>query len=127
MASIPLRMEANNGFRNSFSGKPPHVYLSAETDDVSEFDQVAIKQWQDEGFGVSYIPFNSDREVSYKKTLQDLGKDLSLGERFAVVGRHMTTISIKRVRVMSSESAKWRGKLPFHASDRCRPISEIER
>ena len=85
--TLPIRLSANNGFVNNFSGKSPRLYLTAETDDVSEFDQYTINQWKGEGFDVSYIPYNANNESQYRRTLQDLGKVMSVGEDFAVVGR----------------------------------------
>ncbi|KAJ9649069.1 hypothetical protein H2199_000982 [Coniosporium tulheliwenetii] len=60
---------------------PPHLYLTAETDD---FDEVIMQHWREEGFDVAYLPFNGDGHA-YTAALQNLADDLEAGESYGLI------------------------------------------
>ena len=61
---------------------PPHLVLTAESTD---FDPVTIQNWKDEGYSVSYLPFDGSKK-EYIHKLQHLADPLQLGETYAIVG-----------------------------------------
>ena len=77
-------LAAGNNFLTSFNTTVPKLFITAETDDVSEFDQVALRQWRDEGFDVTYIPFVHGGRP-YANTLQELPKSMGIGEGYAII------------------------------------------
>lgn len=74
--------------RLALDGSPPRLYLSAETDDVADFDQTALRHWRAEGFDVVYLPYHESRRGAYVDTLHGLGSDMGLGEAYAIVGTY---------------------------------------
>ncbi|KAK3055104.1 hypothetical protein LTS18_011847, partial [Coniosporium uncinatum] len=84
MASVNLNTASNGWLTRFNNGKPAHLYITAETDTVQEFDQVTLRHWQEEGFRVTYLPFQQAGQ-QYRSQLKNLGSDLGLGEYFAVV------------------------------------------
>ena len=75
---------SSNGWL-SFNKATPKVYITAESDNPADFDEVIIEQWRDEGFQVQYLPFG-DGGKAYTKTLHSLGHGLGVGESYAIVG-----------------------------------------
>lgn len=64
--------------------KGPHLlYISAES---PEFDQEIISNWQDEGFKVVYLPYDTHKTKEYRAELYHLGDSLGMGEKWAIVG-----------------------------------------
>jgi hypothetical protein len=76
---------AGNNFLTSFNTTIPKLYITAETDHVSEFDQITLKHWRDEGFDVSYIPMGKGGKA-YAEELKAIPNSLPLGEYFGVIG-----------------------------------------
>jgi len=73
------------GFLNSkFVKPPPRLYISAETDDVKEFDQRTLQAWRDEGFDVRYLPYGNNGK-GYINDLKHLGDGLGIGETYAII------------------------------------------
>ena len=66
----------------SFNCSTPRLYITAEDDD---FDAETIRAWTDEGFKVSYLPMGKGGKT-YVNALHHLGDNLSIGERYAIVG-----------------------------------------
>lgn len=66
----------NNGDNNA------RVCITSETD---EFDMETIKDWQDEGFDVVYIPFNGGGK-DYANRLMGVKEGCGVGENYAVIG-----------------------------------------
>jgi hypothetical protein len=66
----------------SWNSGTPHVVVTADTED---FDPATIQHFKDEGFSVSYLPYNGDSK-EYKRQLKLLEDPLELGDRFAIVG-----------------------------------------
>ena len=49
------------------------------------FDEAILQKWREEGFDVSYLPFDISRE-QYTHTIEHLSDPLALGENYAIVG-----------------------------------------
>lgn len=60
----------------------PRLVLTSDTPD---FDPEIIGHFKEEGFQVSYLPYDGDRTI-YHAQLQQLADTLELGERYAIVG-----------------------------------------
>lgn len=67
---------------DDFPQPNPKVYLTAESDD---FDDLTIREWEDEGFDVLYLPMR-DGGAEYRKRLEGLSAGLGVGQLFAIVG-----------------------------------------
>ncbi|KAJ5667828.1 uncharacterized protein N7477_006398 [Penicillium maclennaniae] len=65
----------NNGDNNA------RVCITSETD---EFDMETIKDWQDEGFDVVYLPFNGGGK-DYANRLMGVKEGCGVGENYAVI------------------------------------------
>ncbi|KAL9600729.1 MAG: hypothetical protein Q9219_002970 [cf. Caloplaca sp. 3 TL-2023] len=63
------------------ASQQPRVVVTAEDPD---FDLVTLQHWRDEGFEVSYLPFNASRKA-YIQQLHHLADPLELGEKYAIV------------------------------------------
>jgi hypothetical protein len=72
---------ALTAFNNTF----PKLYITAETDSSSQFDQVTLKHWHEEGFDIEYIPFGNGG-IEYINTLKKLRVGLGMGESFGIIG-----------------------------------------
>lgn len=68
----------------SFRHTTPLLYVTAEDE---EFDVETLRAWRDEGYIVKYIPLGKGGK-DYVNTLHHLGDNLSIGERYAIVGTH---------------------------------------
>lgn len=75
----------NNGNNNA------RLCVTAETED---FDMEIIKNWQEEGFDVVYLPYNSGGK-DYARRLQSVKDGLGVGENYAVIGMHRTLFNHK--------------------------------
>lgn len=69
----------------AFNTSFPKLYITAETNDASQFDQKTLKHWHDEGFDIEYIPFGNGG-VEYVNVLKSLRVGLGMGEAFGIVG-----------------------------------------
>lgn len=67
----------NNGANNA------RLCITAETPD---FDSETIRNWQDEGFDVLYLPFEGGGK-DYASRLMAVKEGLGVGENYAVVGK----------------------------------------
>jgi dienelactone hydrolase len=81
---VTQTLAAGNQFLTSFNTTVPKLYITAETDDASEFDQVTLQQWREEGFEITYIPYGSGGK-SYTNTLNSLSKAMGIGAKFGIV------------------------------------------
>ncbi|KIW03180.1 uncharacterized protein PV09_05407 [Verruconis gallopava] len=75
---------AGNNFLTSFNTTVPKLFITAETDDVTEFDQVTLKHWREEGFDVTYVPMGKGGKA-YIEELKSIPNRLPLGEYFAII------------------------------------------
>lgn len=66
----------NNGNNNA------RLCITSET---SEFDAQTIKDWQDEGFDVVYLPLNGGGR-DYEDKLRSIKEGLGVGENYGVIG-----------------------------------------
>lgn len=66
----------------SWDAEPPRLVVTGDTVD---FDPTTIQHFKDEGFGVSYLPFNGAAK-DYKNELQMLADPLESGDKYAIVG-----------------------------------------
>ena len=76
---------AGNNFLTSFNTTVPKLFITAETDNASEFDQITLKHWREEGFDVTYIPMGRGGKA-YQEQLKNIPNSLPLGEYFGIVG-----------------------------------------
>ena len=60
----------------------PKLVVTAEE---LTFDEATLQKWREEGFEVSYLPFDRSRE-QYAHTIEHLSDPLALGENYAIVG-----------------------------------------
>lgn len=67
----------NNGSNNA------RVCITSET---GEFDMDTIKNWQDEGFDVVYLPLDGGGK-EYESRLKAVKEGLGVGENYAVIGK----------------------------------------
>lgn len=67
----------NNGSNNA------RVCITSET---GEFDMQTIKNWQDEGFDVVYLPLDGGGK-DYEGRLKGVREGLGVGENYAVIGK----------------------------------------
>jgi hypothetical protein len=72
----------NNGDNNA------RVCITSETD---EFDMETIKDWQDEGFDVVYLPLNGGGK-DYESRLMGVKEGCGVGENYAVIGMYRPAI-----------------------------------
>ena len=49
------------------------------------FDEATLQKWREEGFNVSYLPFDNSRE-RYAHTIEHLSDPMALSETYAIVG-----------------------------------------
>ena len=49
------------------------------------FDEATLQKWREEGFNVSYLPFDNSRD-RYAHTIEHLSDSLALSESYAIVG-----------------------------------------
>lgn len=73
----------------------PRLVLTAEDDE--SFDPATVRNWRDEGFQVSYLPFTGGGKSrkGYERELQHLpdALELELGEKYAIVGWFLVPFS----------------------------------
>lgn len=74
-------LATSNGWL-SFDHCTPVLYVTAEDE---EFDTETLRAWRDEGFNVKYVPMGKGGKT-YVNTLHHLGDNMSIGERYAIVG-----------------------------------------
>lgn len=60
----------------------PKLVVTAED---PTFDEKTLQHWRDEGFDVSYLPFDTSRK-QYVEKLYHISDSLGLGDNFAIVG-----------------------------------------
>lgn len=79
---MALQFLADSNGWLSFSHSTPLLFITAEDD---EFDLETLRAWREEGFIVQYLPMGKGGKA-YVNTLRHLGDNLSIGERYAIVG-----------------------------------------
>lgn len=84
MATISINAPGLNssGFLYNNGANNARLCITAET---SDFDIETIKNWQDEGFDVIYLPFDGGGK-DYGNRLTGVKEGLGVGEHYAVVG-----------------------------------------
>lgn len=63
---------------------PPRLHVTAD-DDVANFDPLILQHFRDEGFDVTYLPYDPQNHKAYTNELKHLHDDLELGENYAIV------------------------------------------
>lgn len=86
MANISISAPglSSGGFLYNNGNNNARLCVTAETED---FDMEIIKNWQEEGFDVLYLPYNGGGK-DYARRLQSVKDGLGVGENYAVVGMH---------------------------------------
>ena len=62
---------------------PPRLHI---TSDDPEFDPELLSHWKEEGFDVTYFPYDGNQKA-YKQKLAHLADDIELGESYALIGK----------------------------------------
>jgi len=113
---MALQFIANSNGWLSFNPETPRLYITAETDDVSEFDQKTLKAWQEEGFKVTYVPFGKGGKT-YVNQLHHLGDGMSIGERYAIVAfGDAATVCLEVYSEPSSHTSKLCSLIAYYPS-----------
>lgn len=88
MANISISAPglSSGGFLYNNGNNNARLCITAETED---FDMEIIKNWQEEGFDVLYLPYNGGGK-DYARRLQSVKDGLGVGENYAVIGMHRT-------------------------------------
>ncbi|PLN83224.1 dienelactone hydrolase [Aspergillus taichungensis] len=81
MATISINAPGASGFLYNNASNVARLCISAETPD---FDSVFLREWQDEGFEVVYIPYNGGGK-EYEQQLRSVKEGLGVGENYAVL------------------------------------------
>jgi hypothetical protein len=76
-------LTSGNGFLTSFNTTTPRLYITAEVDTEPEFDQITLRQWRDEGFDVTFLPFSTGH--GYINELKSLSRNMGIGDNFGVI------------------------------------------
>lgn len=73
---------------------PPRLYISTKS---SDFDQNSMSNFKDEGFHVTFLPFNGKaHKTQYVDHLNQIGSSLGVEEKFALVGlTHPGTTTVR--------------------------------
>ncbi|KAF2230871.1 dienelactone hydrolase-like protein [Viridothelium virens] len=62
---------------------PPKLFVTAET---SDFDEITLQKWRDEGFDVEYLPLENDGgQKAYLESLKRLHEGLGVGDYYGIV------------------------------------------
>ncbi|EMC95770.1 hypothetical protein BAUCODRAFT_71739 [Baudoinia panamericana UAMH 10762] len=73
----------------SFNSMPPRLHITADADSERDFDPVICQHFREEGFDVTFLPYNPDggpaEDKAYRNTLKHLSDDLELGENYAII------------------------------------------
>jgi hypothetical protein len=80
--SIRRRMRGGSNIKFEWMNVQPRLVLTSDTDD---FDETLITYFHQEGFQISYLPYQGDHK-KYNNSLQHLADGLDLGEKYAIVG-----------------------------------------
>jgi hypothetical protein len=81
---VQQTLSAGNGFLTSFNTTTPRIYITAETDTAADFDQITLRQWREEGFDVTYLPYGNGGR-GYTTDLQNLSRSMGIGDNFGVI------------------------------------------
>ena len=60
----------------------PNLIVAAEG---PSFDGKTLQNWRDEGFDVSYVPFNTSRK-QYVERFNQISNSLKMDDKYAIVG-----------------------------------------
>lgn len=78
---------------NTFNTTVPKLYITAETESAQDFDQECLKQWQEEGFDVTYIPMGAGGSA-YSQHLKAIPDTIPLGDNFGIIGAQPTPVHV---------------------------------
>lgn len=92
MATISISAPGmSSGFLYTNGNNNARLCITAET---ADFDTETIKNWQDEGFDVIYLPYG-DGGKDYGNRLMGVKEGLGVGENYAVVGAYLFQAEIE--------------------------------
>lgn len=86
MALISINAPGNGLVYNTFTNSQlstPRLCITSEED---EFDTDTIRNWQNEGFEVTYVPLNEGGK-EYAGLLESVKEGLKVGESYAIIGK----------------------------------------
>jgi hypothetical protein len=80
-------LTSGNSFLTSFNTATPKLYITAETSSAADFDQATLRQWRDEGFDITYLPYGegAGARACFITTLKELHRSMGVGDSFGVV------------------------------------------
>lgn len=85
MATLSINTPGNGLVYNTFTNSElstPRLCITAETD---EFDTETLRNWQNEGFDIVYVPFENGGK-DYISRINSVKDGLGVGEQYAIVG-----------------------------------------
>jgi hypothetical protein len=86
MATLSINTPGNGLVYNTFLNSQlstPRLCITAETE---EFDRDTLRNWQNEGFDIVYVPFNAGGK-DYLSRINSVKEGLGVGEQYAIVGK----------------------------------------
>ncbi|CRG88678.1 dienelactone hydrolase [Talaromyces islandicus] len=84
MASVTINTPGNGLVYNTFLNNQLSTPRLCITSEEAEFDTETIRNWQNEGFDVSYVPLNNGGK-DYIGRLNSLKEGLRVGEQYAII------------------------------------------
>lgn len=83
-------MPDDNFFTHLRLRKTFHIFISAETDD---FDPSITRDWRNEGFSVTYVPFGNGG-ADYVRKIQGLAdRQVGVSEQYAIICVYISLVS----------------------------------
>ncbi|ORY12651.1 hypothetical protein BCR34DRAFT_482388 [Clohesyomyces aquaticus] len=79
--SLTTPTQSGTGFL-TFNSLPPRIWLTSSSPHASE---KSLQYWKSEGFDATHLPYSSQDQSSYIRTLKSLHADLELGETYAII------------------------------------------
>lgn len=65
-----------------FNSSPPKIFM---TDATPHPPEKALLSWKEEGYDVTYVPYDPESQPAYIHTIKNLNSSLELGEHYAII------------------------------------------
>jgi hypothetical protein len=88
MASISINTPGNGLVYNTFLNSQLSTPRLCVTSEEEEFDTETIRNWQNEGFEVTYVPLDGGGK-EYTARLENMKEGLRVGEQYAIIGSYL--------------------------------------
>lgn len=90
MALLSINTPGNGLVYNTFLNSQLSTPRLCITSEENEFDTETIRNWQNEGFEVTYVPLDNGGK-EYAGRLESVKEGLKVGESYAIVGRYFSS------------------------------------